>query len=352
MRKHSLDGLRGFSILLVLAFHTFMPYTFGGFIGVDIFFVLSGFLITTLLFNEYETHNTINLKHFYIRRFLRLAPALITVVLAFYLYTQLFTEGERQENAHMAVLGTLLYVANLAAAYDWFAMSYLLPTWSLAIEEQFYFVWPLLFLLLLGHCKNQKHLILAVSLIIIFLWINRAWLALNDTPIDRLYFGSDTHSDGLFVGCLAALLTAHRHKFSSIINNCILQKWKVLIPGLAICFYLASTIALNKDIRSLYIWYFPLLEIVSAILICYLYLQKNSQTIFLLSNKYMVWLGSISYGLYLWHWLIFRILAENGVTGIFIGLYGTILSILVAALSFYLMEKPILKMKPKTPSNR
>ena len=85
MRIHSLDGLRGFAIVLVLIFHSFMPYTQGGFIGVDIFFVLSGFLITTLLLEEYDRYKTIRFKKFYMRRVLRLAPALILVLFSFYI---------------------------------------------------------------------------------------------------------------------------------------------------------------------------------------------------------------------------------------------------------------------------
>ena len=350
MRINSLDGLRGFSILLVLVSHTFLPYTFGGFIGVDIFFVLSGFLITTLLIEEHKQTNKINFKRFYMRRFLRLAPALVSVIICFYLYSQYFLEGPQQSNAYMAVAGSLFNVANLATAYDWFSMSYLLPTWSLSIEEQFYVIWPLLLLCLLKFTKNQKHLIVYLSLIILLLWINRTLLVLNDASIHRLYFGTDTHSDGLFVGCLAALLADQRHKFNTAIFQCI-RKWQVLIPITAIVFYMASTITLDKEIRSLYIWYFPLLEIVSAMLISYLYLQKNNRITFLLSNKYLVWLGSISYGLYLWHWLIFRVIADTGVTGIFIALYGAIISIIVASLSFYFMEKPILKIKAENYSS-
>lgn len=350
MRINSLDGLRGFSISLVLLSHTFMPYTFGGFIGVDIFFVLSGFLITTLLIEEHNQTNKINFKLFYIRRFLRLIPALITVIICFYLYSQYFLEGAQQANAYMAVAGSLFNIANLATAYDWFSMSYLLPTWSLSIEEQFYVVWPLLLLCLLKFAKSQKHLIVYLGLIILLLWINRTFLALNDASIHRLYFGTDTHSDGLFVGCLAALLTEQRHKFNTALLQ-FMRKWRIFIPILALTFYVCSTIALSKEIRSLYIWYFPLLEMVSAMLISYLYIQKNSRVTFLLSNKYLVWLGSISYGLYLWHWLIFRIIADTGVTGIFIAIYGTMVSIIVASLSFYFLEKPILKVKSENYSS-
>ncbi len=346
MRINSLDGLRGFAVILVLVFHSFMPFTFGGFIGVDIFFVLSGFLITTLLLKEYDTCKTISFRNFYMRRALRLAPALIIVVTSFYIYSQYFMVGEKQEMAFVAVLGTLFYIANLAVAFDWFPMSYLLPTWSLSIEEQFYFFWPILLLLLLNGLKNRKNLIITISLIIIFLWINRTILVFNGASINRLYFGSDTHFDGLFVGCLSALLIAEFKNRNFNVNG-ILHKYKTIIPVLAIGFYVVSTIVLGNEIRVLYIWYFPLLEIVSAVLISFLYLQKNDRTVFLFSNKFLTWLGKISYGLYLWHWFIYRVMSDAGATGGYIALYGAGASILIAALSYYLIEKPILKMKKR-----
>ena len=345
MRILSVDGLRGFALILVLIFHTFMPYTHGGFIGVDIFFVLSGFLITLILIKEYQTYQTINFKNFYIRRFLRLAPALIIMVTTFYLYSQYFMQGDQKDGGFIASLGALFYIANLARAFDWFNMSYLLPTWSLSIEEQFYFIWPLLLLLLFRIFDCQRQIVITIISLILIIWLNGTLLALDDTTtIERLYFGSDTHSDGLLIGCVTAfLITIYENKPCWILNT--LKKYSTFITVLAILFYMTSTIILGKEIRSLYIWYYPILGIVSSVLISSLYLQKNNHSTLLFSNKYLVWLGSISYGVYLWHWFIFRIVAGFGETSIFVGLYGSLIAIMIACLSYYFVEKPILTLK-------
>lgn len=345
MRISSFDGLRGFALILILFYHTFQPYTYGGFIGVDIFFVLSGFLITTLLLKEYNAHQNINFRFFYVRRILRLAPALIIMVSFYCIYGQLYFSEEQKHESITAALSTLFYIANIAPAYNWYPMGHLLPTWSLSIEEQFYFLWPIIFVLLFNNLNNQYKLIFSISTLIIALWINRILLTLDPSiSIDRLYFGSDTHSDGLLIGCLTAILIYYYEKAPSRILVFIKEK-NTLITAIALAFFGLSFILLAREIRSLYIWYFPVLAIISAILISSLYLQKDIKPNIIFSNKALVWLGSISYGIYLWHWLVYRVINEMGATGFEMGLYGSIIAIVIASASFYFIEKPILKLK-------
>lgn len=345
MRINSFDGLRGFALILILFFHTFQPYTHGGFIGVDIFFVLSGFLITTLLIKEHNKEQSINLKYFYMRRFLRLAPALIIMVSIFYIYSQYFLPEPQKSESFTASLSSLFYIANIAQAYNWYPMGHLLPTWSLSIEEQFYFVWPILFIILFSCLKTKKHIAFSLIALIIASWINRAVMAMDPSiSIDRLYFGSDTHSDGLLIGSLSAILISMYENSSSKLLTMIKAK-TTHICHLALSFYAISFLLLGKEIKSLYIWYFPLLIIISAILISSLYLQKNDFKNTLFTNKQLIWLGSISYGVYLWHWLIYRIINELGITGFQTGIYGSVIAILIASVSFYFIEKPILKLK-------
>lgn len=346
MRISSLEGLRGFAVLLVLIYHSFMPYTRGGFFGVDIFFVLSGFLITKLLLKEYESNNgLISFRKFYIRRFLRLAPALTLLVLCFYIYSQTYMTGRASDTGLYTSLGALFYIANLAIAHDWFTMGYLTPVWSLSIEEQFYFIWPAILVFLLAQFKISKKLILVNILLIIFLWSYRALLTINNAPIDRLYFGSDTHMDGLLVGSLLAVLVTIHEKAPHKVFN-LIHKYRASIQVILFLFFILTTIALDINIRSLYIWCFPLVEVLSAILIFSLYSSKDSKHS-LFSNRFLVWIGRISYGLYLWHWFVFKVISEHNVTGIYVLLYGVPLSVLIAFISYYVLEKPILKIKVK-----
>ncbi len=345
MRIDSLDGLRGLAILLVLIYHSYAPFTQGGFIGVDIFFVLSGFLITTLLMKEHDTYGTIRFKKFYMRRFLRLAPALFLVLFSFYIYSQLYMSGEKQDGALLSIMGALFYVANLAKAFEWFSMGYLLPMWSLSVEEQFYLIWPLLLLSLLAFFSCRKSLMIVVAIMIISVWVNRSLLAIDGVSLERLYYGSDTHCDGLLVGCLAALLTIeYKHNLARVSG--VVKKYTVYIPVIILLFYILSTLVMGRGIRSIYIWYLPLLEVLSALLIVYLYLRKSDRVVFF-SNKYLVWLGSISYGLYLWHWVVYRVVADIGGTGIDIAIYGSLASILLATISYYFVEKPVLRVKER-----
>ena len=342
MRVDSFDGLRGFAILLVIYFHSFFPYSSGGFIGVDIFFVLSGFLITILLIKEYKSNlGIINFKYFYIRRSLRLIPALLTVVIFYYIYNQLFGNTVEKEISLYASLSSLFYVANFAKAFEWYNMGWLLPTWSLSVEEHFYLIWPLLFLLLIKQFSYKKNLIFSVVLIIILLSIHRIVLALNEVDVLRLYYSTDTHSTGLLTGCLFAILI-DKYENSRFFTRILMYKKPILFT--AFSFYIISTLLADSHSHSLYIWFFPALELISAILICSLYLDRGN-TSFLLSNKALIALGKISYGLYLWHWIVFRILEQHFTFGPYLPLAGMVVSVFIASLSYSLIEMPFLRFK-------
>lgn len=347
MRIESFDGLRGFALILVILYHTFMPYTYGGFVGVDIFFVLSGFLITLLLLQEHKKTHTIQLRKFYMRRLLRLAPAIIIVLLCYYLYGQVFLPDSKNEQVSQSALSALLYVSNIVSTYGWLDMNHLIHTWSLSIEEQFYLLWPVALLFMLVRVNNIPRLIFIISFLIVSIWINRILLELDGAPIRRLYFGSDTHSDGLLIGCLAAVIVVNYSEIFTKIPGWLsrLIPW---IPILAVVFYIFSTLMLNTKIRFVYIWFFPLLNLVSIVLIVSLYYQSTQNIKHnLFYNPGLVWLGRISYGLYLWHPLVFGILSDNGIQGVTVVLYGLPVAILLATSSYYFIELPVLKLKKK-----
>lgn len=200
----ALTGLRGGAVLLVMLFHADVPMLRGGYIGVDIFFVLSGFLISSLLIEEFHASGTINIKHFYIRRLLRLAPAVLLLLAIFSLLSFLFLSPERSSRNLIDALIALTYMSNWARAFSIHPPDYLGHTWSLSIEEQFYIFWPLTLVLFLRLSPRLSHvavLILAIALASAGL---RIFLLAEGASFFRLYNGLDTRADALMIGCALA----------------------------------------------------------------------------------------------------------------------------------------------------
>ena len=190
------DGLRALAVCLVIFFHAGLLHLHGGVIGVDIFFVLSGFLITSVLCNELLTTGEISFRRFYLRRASRLLPALFVIVAIF-----LAINGRSGVTAAMAA--SFYYMNVLCATDPSITLSAIAHTWSLATEEQFYFVWPLLFLCLAKRfVHNAGTLALVMTILSALL---RVVLTIKGAPPARVYYAPDTHCDGIFLGCFVAL---------------------------------------------------------------------------------------------------------------------------------------------------
>jgi peptidoglycan/LPS O-acetylase OafA/YrhL len=202
-----LDGLRGVSIISVIVHHQLTPFSLpGGFLGVDLFFVLSGFLITGLLADEFARTKTISLRKFYMRRVLRLGPALF-----FYLLACLIVTHHNQLlgiTRQLKLIGfALIYLTNWRMAFGWDPV--LDPTaiiWSLSIEEQFYLVWPLLFFGCMALKLRRRTIVTGLAVVIVAIMAHRYSLLNSGTGLTRLYYGTDTRADALLMGCLLALL--------------------------------------------------------------------------------------------------------------------------------------------------
>ena len=193
-----LDGLRGIAIIVVLIHHQLTTFTLkGGFLGVDLFFVLSGFLITGLLASEFDKSGSISIRKFYMRRVLRLGPALalyLIACLAVTYYTQLITAARQLKLIAIA----LLYSTNWRMAFGW--DSILDPTaiiWSLSIEEQFYLAWPLLLFACLALKLPRKFIAVALGFVIVAICIHRNVMLNGGADLTRLYYGTDTRADAL-----------------------------------------------------------------------------------------------------------------------------------------------------------
>ena len=336
--RPELDGLRGVAILLVLLHHAGIPSVRGGHIGVDIFFVLSGFLITALLWQEYEKYGRISLKNFYIRRLLRLTPALALLLGAFGIYTLATKSGPDLFKSGQAIVYSALYLSDFALAFDFAALGSLEHTWSLAIEEHFYLLFPVALVLLLAKNWSRQVIFGLLCLLVVVIAIHRAFLwGPTSQEINRVFYGFDTRADGLLVGCILGLIASW--------NRLPQVKWFLALPGALALFFAIVFVAWDSP---LYAYGLPVINLSAAIVLAFLLRARSTW----LGNKILVWVGTVSYGLYLWHNLVF-ILVRERVTGSPWGILilGSIISIACAALSYYLLEKPCLKLKERF-SNR
>ncbi len=343
--RPELDGLRGISILLVLGLH-FAPRLFpGGYFGVDIFFVLSGFLISSLLLQEWSRRNSISLKDFYVRRALRLGPALGVYLLALGAYAFLFLTRTSAHEVYIGILWTLSYVSNwVMALKPNQPLSILAITWSLAVEEQFYLIWPLLLTGLLTAKLQRRSILIGLALGVVFVAVYRALLWHAGASPRRLYYGTDTHGDGLLLGCLIGCLVSWgRIPQSRMIRRTI--KFLALISFLFIAYLVATT---SSHEPKLYSGGFSLASLAIATMLLALLEFPAALATRILRFRLLVWIGRVSYGLYLWHWpvrgLVFGKSVQPSIKQI-VG--GVILSFTVTALSFYIVEQPFLRWKKR-----
>jgi peptidoglycan/LPS O-acetylase OafA/YrhL len=333
----SLDGLRAFSVLSVVFYHISENWMPGGWAGVDTFFVLSGYLITSLLAREMDETGTIRFGRFYIRRVLRLGPAL-GCLLAFIVFAALFTPfSERRVELLRGAAISLVYMMNWSRAFAWFPPWVLDHTWSLSMEEQFYLLWPALFLFFK---RGRPVLWLTLTLVIVTTW--RVFLASTGAEPERTYNGFDTHSDGLLLGCVIALLP--RLRLGAVASKSIV----IPVAGLISIFFFLQFRTYFTQTAGL-----SISAVLSAWII--LALEQDNWLKKFLSMKPLVYTGRLSYGWYLWHFPLIRMArytlqrmhlsANGGADWIGFNCALVVVSYVVAMLSFEFVETPFLRLK-------
>ena len=339
-----LTGLRGFSILCVLIFHANVHWLPGGFLSVDIFFVLSGFLISAMLTREFDHTGQIDLKRFYLRRARRLLPALIAMLLTFTVMMAILHGSQGFADAIQESAVALFYVSNWTRALDWHAPQYLGHTWSLSIEEQYYLLWPICLLWILCN-RRLNPLKIALSMALISaLW--RAWLASEGASVNRLYNGTDTRLDGLMLGACIGIAYA-RGMLSDCSSKLSSGQWQACgLAALTLIAWCLLGVKLWLDMR-LYYWLLHLFQWLAVVLVVVLLVVSQGVLYKIFNNQAMYWLGGISYGLYLWHWPIYRLMQDIGASPISILIFGGGITLLVAQLSWSFVERPILLVASK-----
>ena len=336
-----LDGIRGIAILLVLVGHhgihtyrTAEPFERSvdfGYLGVTLFFVLRGYLITRLLILEENRSGTVSLKRFYARRALRLFPALWLYLLV---VAGLTWAGALVGNPWTSFVASLLYIRNIVGQGH--ETNHL---WSLSLEEQFYFVWPVLFCLL--PLRNRARLAWAIAgIVVVFAWrtlAERYGLA----RIDVIFRRSDFRFDSPLFGCGLALVEALYPQSLAILNRTLVRR-TVFGLGSVLIWYLWTSF----DPSPLRWVEFSLFAALSAVFIGSQLGPSRRSRRRLLSWRPLAGLGTISYGVYLWHQLFFG--PTNESLGILRSFPWNILATFVAAgLSYVLLERPLLRLKDR-----
>ena len=345
----ALDGLRALAVIAVLLYHGDVSWAQGGYFGVDAFFVLSGFLITSLLLAEFTADRTIALGSFWARRARRLLPAMALVLVAVAIYAVVAAHPLELRQLRGDGISTLFYVANWHQVFthqsyfeSFAAPSALRHTWSLAIEEQFYLVWPLVVLGVLHVTRGSRRALLALC--IALATASAALMAIWYTPgtdPSRVYYGTDTRAQSLLIGATLAIF------FS----------WRALSPRrprLAVLFDTAALLAMGALLliwgttTSGEAWQYRGGFAVMAILVAFVIANVTQPEHQGLLARGLSWtplrsVGLISYGLYLWHWPIFVWLSEErtNLDGPRLLMVRLTVTAVVSAASFVFVERPI-----------
>ena len=359
-RNRAIDGLRAIAVSAVFAYHLFPTFVPGGYLGVDLFFVLSGFLITSLLVRERVLEAAVSLKGFWIRRARRILPAALTVMLAT-CSAALLVSPDLRVNLWQQVLGIVTFSTNWvqiltgSSYFDSTIPQLFVHYWSLAVEEQFYLIWPLALLGLwaLARRADRSSSRVLGGVVISLAVLSALGMALGyregEDP-SALYYGTHTHAFGLLLGAalavaltsthpsrLAARWTARRLPWrSSAMWNVVTST--ALLVFLIACFWLSDTSAIAYR-GGIFVVCVAVMVLIAAAAL------GHSVWAGLLSHPALVWIGQRSYSMYLWHWPVFVILTVmlDSAAARQAGLVPVLtiaLTMALSALSYRLIERP------------
>ncbi|HLK45787.1 MAG TPA: acyltransferase, partial [Acidimicrobiales bacterium] len=359
----ALDGLRALAVAAVVAYHLSYGWARGGYLGVDLFFVLSGFLITSLLLEEREATGSIRLAAFWGRRARRLLPALVVMVAAVMVF--LVAEGREGNSAFVAgfdlvslrpqAFAALFYYSNwwLIHVQQSYFTQFSTPspfqhTWSLAIEEQFYLAWPFITLALAakGLAARRRAGITAATVIAVGSAVLMAVLFTPGGDPSRLYYGTDTRIQDLAVGTLLAWLTARRPETPPRLARALTVVAPAALCGLLALMAVAGTSSgptAGEPTGYMFEGGFLVASVLSAIVIADVR-REGSALRAIFSWRPLVAIGLVSYGIYLWHWPVIVLLTPATVAGATgAGLLAVRLAVLAAAVlvSYFAIELPV-----------
>ena len=310
----AIDGLRAVAVIAVMFYHLGFTWIPGGFLGVDLFFVISGYVITRLLLDSIEQSGGLDLRGFYIARARRLLPALVFMLVSTTIAIGIWAPDAIKRlliDTPFSLTGTMNWwlVARHQEYFESIGRPPLLQhTWSLAVEAQFYLVWPLILYFILKQF-GKKHIPLASLAIaaasgITLLLVSFSLDASNASKVSHVYFGTDTHSIGLFLGAALAVSWIPQN-FTKTVS----RKAQDFIDGVGFLGFigiLAAFLLIDENQPTLYKIAFPLAGLCGAAIIMSV-VHPASRFAPVLQNPVFLWIGERSYAIYLWHWVIFQV---------------------------------------------
>lgn len=350
-----LDGLRAFAVLAVVAYHFSFSWARGGFLGVDVFFVISGYLITCKILSSREDNHNFSFREFWIGRIRRLLPAAYVMIISTLAWAMLFNRK---------LLTTLLgdAVASITYASNWWFIfhklsyfdSFGLPSplknlWSLAIEEQFYIVWPVVLIIGLKAFKKRAKVANIVFILALGSAILMGILYKPGEDPSRVYYGTDTRAFELLIGSWLAIICPMERFWNKTlsIKKITIKQRKVLniISIITFAFFIISVIFVNEYDEFLYRGGMLLISLNAAILIaCVCHPESYLGHIF--SRKPLRWIGRRSYGIYLWHYPVIVLstpVYEIGNPSYLRIVFQLVVTLIIAQLSYHFIEMPIRK---------
>lgn len=310
----AIDGLRAVAVVAVMLYHLGFSWIPGGFLGVDLFFVISGYVITRLLLDSIAGSGGLDLRAFYKARIRRLFPPLAFMIITTSIYIAIWAPETMRRfvtDSPFALFGGMNWwlVFRQTDYFDSISRPPLLQhTWSLGVEAQFYLIWPLILLLVLRYFGKNKipgaALFIAAVSGITLLIVSYQVDAANASQISHVYFGTDTHSIGLFLGAALAVSWIPQN-----LKESVDKRAQDFIDGIGVFGFIgmiATFLFINESDATLYKLAFPLAGIFGCAIITSI-VHPASRFAPILSSKIAVWIGERSYAIYLWHWVVFQV---------------------------------------------
>ena len=344
-----LDGIRAIAVIMVLAYHLKLALFKSGFLGVTVFFVLSGYLITGILISEVEEEGTIDLKNFWLRRIRRLVPAVMSMAVVIIFVSAvvnkiIFTKGCKDFLASVLGFNNWWQIFNKVSYFEAAGVpSPFTHCWSLAIETQFYLIYPLILLGIYklvksrGEGRAKRGLLFAGVTLLLALISVILMIVLFDPQQDasRVYYGTDTRAFSLLFGALLAILWEYRmvpRRLSASVN--------MVLGSVSFAVLLVMTIAINGSSNF---WYRggQFVGTILTVLVIYTVSGRKTWLSRFLSNPVLKWIGDRSYSIYLWHYPIILLISKGIKASWWITLIEIVLSVVLAELSYRFIETPI-----------